>query len=233
MTISSYGIEREQIMKKEYLTIPFNLNIKQSQSIVNSSKNIIERLKKNTLLVDAVENKEIETLINEKIDSVIYESFNLTNNDIALLNDGINYSLDLFHRQEKSIALYPVLQEQAVKYGETISTELNDFLDGQDLFANTTVYNVNRFTPLMMIKLSFANKSKKVVTSKELIDDELKKIDAHLWEEESSNIYFRKKLNYKAGDDIYIIRPNQRRFWSQSMALEDASELILEILNRN
>jgi len=42
-----------------------------------------------------------------------------------------------------------------------------------------------------------------------------------------------KKLNYKTGDDIYIIRPNQRRFWSQSMALEDASELILEILNGN
>ncbi len=233
MTISSYGIEREQIMKNEYLTIPFNLNTKQSQSVANSSKYIIERLKEKSLLIDAIENKEIETLINEKIDSVIYESFNLTNNDIALLNDGINYSLDLFHRQEKSIALYPVLQEQAIKYGETISTELNNFLEGQDLFANATVYSINRFTPLMMLKLSFTNKQKEVVSSKEFIDDELKNIDAHLWEEKSSNIYFRKKLNYKTGDDIYIIRPNQRRFWSQSMALEDASELILEILNGN
>ncbi len=39
-----------------------------------------------------------------------------------------------------------------------------------------------------------------------------------------------KKLNYSIGNDIYIIRPNQRRFWSKSMALEDASELINEIL---
>ncbi len=139
--------------------------------------------------------------------------------------------MDLFHKQEKSIALYPVLQEQTTEYGKTISAKLNEFLDSQDLFANATIYNISRFTPLMTIKLSFSKKQKEVVTSQEFVDGELEKIDQHLWEEKSSNIYFRKKLNYKTGDDIYIIRPNQRRFWSQSMALEDATELILEILN--
>ena len=150
-----------------------------------------------------------------------------------MINDGINYSLDLFHKQEKSISLHPVLQEQTTEYGKKISAELNEFLDSQDLFANATVYKINRYTPLMMIKLSFAKKQKEIIATKEFVDDELKKIDQYLWEEKSSNIYFRKKLNYKTGDDIYIIRPNQRRFWSQSMALEDASELILEILNGN
>ena len=70
-------------------------------------------------------------------------------------------------------------------------------------------------------------------SAKEFVDKELKQVDQQLWEKKASNIYFRKKLNYKTGNDIYIIRPNQRRFWSQSMALEDASELILEILNGN
>jgi len=126
------------------------------------------------------------------------------------------------------------LPKQVKEYGKLIGAELSEFLDGQDLFANVTLYNtINRSTPLMMIKLSFAKKQKKVVASKEFVDFELKKIDQHLWEEKASNIYFRKKLNYKTGDDIYIIRPNQRRFWSKSMALEDATELILEILNRN
>jgi hypothetical protein len=120
-----------------------------------------------------------------------------------------------------------------VEYTESIVDELNDFLESEDLFANATVYDINHFTPLMMIKLSIANKQKEVFYAEELLDDELKKIDQYLWEEKASNIYFRKKLNYKTGDDIYIIRPNQRRFWSQSMALEDASELILEILNKN
>jgi hypothetical protein len=85
----------------------------------------------------------------------------------------------------------------------------------------------------MMIKISFNEKKNKTFQSNEFIDEELKKLDKHLWEEKATNIFFRKKLNYKTGNDIYIIRPNQQRFWSQSMALEDASELILEILNEN
>ncbi len=223
LTTSSWGIERDVVKHKELFEAPFLLEQLDKKQKNNIIEKFDERIyKKNFYTVD----KSIENELNEIILNY------LSANDKFIVQHLLN-NIDLFHKQEKSIALYPVLQEQAIKYGETISTELNDFLEGQDLFANATVYSINRFTPLMMIKLSFANKQKKVVTSKELINDELKKIDVHLWEEKASNIYFRKKLNYKTADDIYIIRPNQRRFWSQSMALEDAAELILEILNGN
>jgi N-6 DNA Methylase len=228
MVASSWGIERERASFEELLSIPFLLSDEQQISkIAEKVSSIITKEKTLT---------ELNTIIRDEkyIDNIIFkEIFNLSEREITTINDVLSYSLDLFESQEKSKALYPVLQEQTTEYGKTISAELNDFLEGQDLFANATVYNINRFTPLMMIKLSFAKKQKEVIMSKEFIDDELKKIDQYLWEEKSSNIYFRKKLNYKTGDDIYIIRPNQRRFWSQSMALEDASELILEILNGN
>jgi type I restriction-modification system DNA methylase subunit len=233
MTISSYGIEREQIMKNEYLSIPISLSDEQSLKLKKATTEILSKFKLKKFLNNSFENQEIETYINDNIDKVVYESLDLNVNEINLLSDSINYNIDLFHKQEKSIALYPVLQNQPTEYAEIITSELNDFLNGQDLFANATIYNINRFTPLMMIKVSFVKKQKKVVTSKEFVDDELKKIDQHLWEEKSNSIYFRKKLNYKTGDDIYIIRPNQRRFWSKSMAVEDAQELILEILNGN
>lgn len=225
---SSWGIERERIQPNEILLLPYLIedkNINKVTVISTLVDKIIESEK--TGKINGISN--IEKEINEKI-------FNLLNLDYRqrrLITDTITYNLDLLENKEKSIALYPVLQGQTTGYGQTLSTELNEFLEGQDLFTNTTIYSISRFTPLMMIKLSFAKKQKEVVTSKEFIDDELKKIDQHLWEEKSSNIYFRKKLNYKIGDDIYIIRPNQRRFWSKSMAIEDASELILEILNGN
>lgn len=233
MTISSYGIEREQIMKNEYLSIPINLNEEQSSNIIKTTQDILIKLETKDFLDNTFENQELETFIDENINKVIYESFNLTLNEINLINDNITYSIDLFHNKEKSVALYRVLLNQLMEYANIITTELNTFLDGQDLFVNATVYDINLFTPLMMIKLSFDNKSKGIVTSKESLDNELKNLDKHLWEEKASNIYFRKKLNYKTGNDIYIIRPNQRRFWLQSMAIEDASELIIEILNGN
>ena len=83
----------------------------------------------------------------------------------------------------------------------------------------------------MMIKLSFGVSESGVIKSKENLDEELRQLDKVLWRKKATNIYFRKKLNYKTGNEIFIVRPNQRRFWTQSMAIEDASELILEILN--
>jgi len=140
--------------------------------------------------------------------------------------------LDLFENKEKSLALYPVLPEQPIEYGKIISEELNGFLDSQDLFINATIFNnINRNSPLMMIKLTHEKIKRDIKFSDEKLDDELKKIDEQLWEKKALGIYFRKKLNYSKGNEIFIIRPNQRRFWSKSMALEDASELILEMLN--
>ncbi len=231
MTISSYGIEREQIMKNEYLSIPINLNDGQSLKIKKATTQVLSKLKAKSFLGNSIENKELENFISKNIDRVIYESLNLDINEINLINDSINYNVDLFHKQEKSIALYPVLQEQTTEYGTTISAELNEFLESHDLFANATIYTINRFSPLMLIKISHDEKKEEITLSNEFVDDQLKEIDKSLWDRKSQNIYFRKKLNYKVDNDIYIIRPNQRRFWSQSVALEDASELILEFLN--
>lgn len=228
MVASSWGIERERASFEELLLIPFLLSDKQQISRIVESINSIIAKEKTLTEQDAIYKSE------KIIDNIILNSIlNLNQREISIINDVLDYNLGLFESQEKSIALYPVLQEQTVEYGKTISNELNDFLEGQDLYVNTTVYNISRFHPLMMIKLSFDQKSKEVIKSPEFVEVELKEIDKSLWEKKSQNIYFRKKLNYKTGDDIYIIRPNQRRFWSKSMALEDASELILEILNEN
>jgi hypothetical protein len=224
LTSSSWGIERDRIVLTEYLSFPYaELDLDALKKIRFSDVSF----ETNVSLV----NQRKRNFDFRYWESKINKLYNISANDILRIKDTITLSVDLFHKQEKSIALYPVLQGETTEYGKTIRAELNDFLEGQGLFANATVYKLNRAAPLMMIKLSFTKEQKEIITSEEPVDAALKKIDRHLWEKKSSNIYFRKKLNYKTGDDIYIIRPNQRRFWSQSMALEDATELILEILN--
>lgn len=223
LTTSSWGIERDVVKHKELFDAPYlleQLNEKQKEHIV---KLFDEKLYSKDFYTV---NKSVENEINEIILSCLSE------NEQYIVQHLLN-TIELFHKQEKSVSLYPITEIQVKEYSELISQEINDFLDGQELYANLTVYNISRFTPLMMVKLTFDKRKKEITTSKEFVDEELKKLDQHLWEKKSSSIYFRKKMNYKTGDDIYIIRPNQRRFWSQSVALEDASELILEILNGN
>lgn len=227
---NSWGIERERIKPNEIYEFPIINNNVIYNKLITLHKKIESKIKTAILKGLEVDNSNLETNIN----NLVYQLYNIDSNEKKSINNFINFSTSLFLKQEKSKALFPALQEQINTFSLLISKELNNFTEGQDLFANATTYNnINRFNPLMMIKISFEKKKSEIFQSNEFIDEELKKIDKHLWEEKATNIYFRKKLNYKTGNDIYIIRPNQRRFWSQSIALEDASELILEILNEN
>ena len=227
LTSSSWGVERDRIVLTEYLNFPYSELDLNSLEKINFAETSFE--KESSLL-----NQKQKLFDFQNWEKIINKQYKITDNDVTRIFDTVSLSIDLFHKQEKSIALYPVQKNQTAEYAEIIISELNDFLDGQDLFVNATVfYNIGRFTPLMMIKLSHSQTKRDIEISNEQVDDELRKLDKHLWEEKSSNIYFRKKLNYKTDNDIYIIRPNQRRFWSKSMAIEDASELILEILNED
>ncbi|WP_277014929.1 N-6 DNA methylase [Flavobacterium lindanitolerans] len=225
LTSASIGIEREEIKPNELYNLPLFLGLEDFEQLSQLyDKYIVDNILIREQNIGTLEH-QVDNFIFKKLASIRQiESF--------IIEDFISYTLPLLKKNLVEINL-PPNTTNIIGYAKFITDELNDFLEGQDLFINATVYDINRFTPLMMIKLSFDKNLKEVVTSKELIDKELKKLDQHLWEKKSSSIYFRKKLNYKTGDDIYIVRPNQRRFWSQSMALEDASELILEILSGN
>lgn len=226
LTSSSWGVERERVQANEVLALP---------SITESSPKVLEKFE--ILFDKLIDNKKSEMSewnapnnAEEELEKYLFKNIlQLSTNDRLRISDVVNYSLDLFENNQKSQALLPTLSVR--EYSVLIANKLNDFLKGQNLFANATIFNINNFSPLMMVKISFDETKKEIISSKEGVENELKEIDTKLWGEKATNIYFRKKLNYKTGNDIYIIRPNQRRFWSQSMALEDASELILEILN--
>ncbi len=229
MTISSYGIEREQIMKNEYLSIPINLKKSEISIISKLSNEFIEKIKGLDFWNIEEKRNELIDAFSETVEGIINKSFGLNEDEINLLNDALDFSLDLFHAKAKSNALNPVRNIE--DYSSKVSERLNQFLKGQGLFANATIFNTSHFSPLLLMKLTFEENEKDISKSQEDVSQELQKLDKHLWTKQSTNIYFRKKLNYKTGNEIFIIRPNQKRFWTQSMAIEDASELILEILN--
>jgi len=218
---ASIGIEREEIKPNELYRLPFKLSIEDLYKMADIYNGIINT--KNVLTPDLI------TLEN-KIDKYIFNQYKFSVKEQFIINDFIDYKVPLLIKRYDN-SLNSVISQQINDYSKVLLNEINDFLKNQDLFANATVFNLNRFSPLMMIKISFSKTKEKIIESKENIENELRIIDKKLWKEKATNIYFRKKLNYKIDNDIYIIRPNQRRFWSQSMALEDASELILEILN--
>ncbi|MEO2070424.1 MAG: N-6 DNA methylase [Zunongwangia sp.] len=226
MISSSWGIEREQIFMDEVMDTPAIiklLNDKSTNKINKYFDKIVNGIKSDFMKKD---NSNLE----KKIDNILLkEVLGMSEREMIIINDTLDYSLDLFENKQKSQALLPVVNVS--DYATRISSELNEFLENQNLACNASIFKMAHFSPLMMIKLSFSSEKSELIISKEDLNDELKSLDKILWQKKATNIYFRKKLNYKRDNEIFIIRPNQRRFWTQSMAIEDASELVLEILN--
>lgn len=220
---SSWGIEREQIMSNEFLSLPYLFDETKMMVKLSSKIDDVISIKKSNEI-----NQDISHLEKE-IDQIIYNDIlKLTPDEQIIIQDTLDYSLDLFEKQEKSLAIFPVINIE--DYINRLAKELNNWLADVDLTVSTTIYNINRNCPLYMVKISFGDEQKPVFKSNENVFDELKRLDRKLWKEEAQNLYFRKKLNYYDGDDVYIIKPNQRRFWSQTAAMEDSKTLIVEIL---
>ncbi|WP_309608778.1 N-6 DNA methylase [Flavobacterium sp.] len=223
---SAWGLKYDDILDNELYSLPniFDfLNKEVKKNLLTLIDTIISIKKSNEV------NQGIKHL-EEEIDQIIYNDvLKLSKDEQIIIQDTLNYGLNLFEKQEKSQAVFPVINSE--DYTNRLSKELNDWLDDVNLKVSTTIYDINRNCPLYMVKISFGNEQKPVFESKENIYDELKRIDKSLWEEEGQNLYFRKKLNYYDGNDVYIIKPNQRRFWSQTVAMEDSKSLLVEILN--
>ena len=219
LATSSWGIERDVVKYKELFQVRYlfdQLNDDDKSYLLSCFGEIVV----------AKKNWQDIAQIRQKVDDFIYDKLGT---DYASLVKDTLMRIDLFQKQEKSIALLPI--QNNLDYVKQICLTLNSFVDGQGLFVNGTTYTTQQHSPLDMAKISFGKENQEIVQSELDVQKELKKIDKHLWEEKGGGIYFRKKLNYYDGDSIYIIRPNQRRFWTQSMAMQDASDLIIEILN--
>ncbi len=223
---SSWGIERERIKLNELVLLPAIIDNLDEEILTNLSL-IIDKI---ILIKKSNEVDQDISHLEKQIDQIIYNDIlNLTKDEQIIIQDTLDYSLDLFEKQEKSKAVFPV--NDIAIYSKRVTKELNEWLDEVDLKVSVTHYEINRNCPLFLVKLSFGNRQNETVFSNEDIYNELKTLDKKLWNKEAQNLYFRKKLNYFEGDDVYIVKPNQRRFWSETAAMEDSKSLLVEILN--
>jgi hypothetical protein len=83
-----------------------------------------------------------------------------------------------------------------------------------------------------LVVLSF-DENKKNIDVKKASDlaPALKILNKYSLQQTGQNIYVRKQYRYYDNDRIYLIKPNQKRFWTRSQAMDDAMSLILEIAN--
>lgn len=254
LTASNWGIEREIVKPNEYLDLPdlcFSLPSKTKEQIVNHVDEIITLRKKEpkqegkpkkpshpSLFDDSNQNQiDIEAQINQiekKIEVAFWEALKLSETDKVLIKDLLDYQLDAFQSGQKSKAYKPCEVEDCEAYAQYLCNTINDFLCyTPELTVWASVFKIDKRTPLNVVILQL-NREKSAGFIQTIdgrdINPILKDLERHSYEEHSESIYYRKFFRYYSDDVVYIVKPNEKRFWTRSLGLNDADEIILEIL---
>jgi hypothetical protein len=231
----SWGIEREQIQPNEMLAlpaIPFEISEKLIEKLTNHVDDILSELKKE-IFIDETRVSEIE----KEIDKIIYKALNLTKREQYLIEDVFDYGIDLFQEGANSPAYSPLSQnnKELIAYLKILSEDINEHFNISDTRVWTAIWEMPAAIPIQLVSIHFTNEHKPGYVHKFSNSDELNKlirvIDKHSYKKHSASVYFRKVYRYYERDILYIIKPNEKRFWSRSRAMQDSSSILLEIAN--
>lgn len=214
------GIEREEIKKTDIENIPFILNDNDLKYLAQVYEKYI---KQNTVVNNLTE-------MESEIDDYILDRYNVSEYDKFLIEDFLKITKKLMMKDTEQISKC-VQVEEVHSYIEVLCSSLNEFISSQQIVANGTMFSFNNYTPLVIVKIVFESSCREIVHSAVSVRKELEEINSYLWAKKSGSVYFRKKLNYYVDNAVYLIRPNRQYYWTKSTALDDASGLIIDVLN--
>ncbi|MDR2679439.1 MAG: N-6 DNA methylase, partial [Tannerella sp.] len=225
LSASSWGIEREQIMFNEYLELPaFFRDGQNLQDVANLFDELTVELKRDFPNIHSVKDREKE--INNALTGII----GLSKKEQIMVEDTLKYSLDLFEQGADSVGFHRTLKDENKAYARMICEELNDSLQHAPFKVSATVYDVQIKDPLNLVILSFDKKKRNIAVKRASgLASALKTLNEYSLQQTGQNIYVRKQYRYSDGDRIYLIKPNQKRFWTRSQAMDDAASLFVEI----
>ena len=230
LTTSSWGIEREQITSVEVLNIPSpfdGLSAEARDIIVNCFNSLYSESSKAVL--NTIEIKKLENSVEQEFEKAL----GLSERDVIYVNDTLDYNFGIFQKGINAVGYHRVLPEELSLYANTLQKSLSRLLKGTGLLTKVTSYAGQINEPLQLIALDFGSDREGVQKGSTAdFKDTLCKIDKYLWKRQSESVYMRKTLKYYDGSHAYVIKPNQKRFWSRMQAFDDAASIVNDFLNQ-
>jgi hypothetical protein len=228
LTASEWGIKTPRVLLKELKALP---SILSASDVVNKLAKLGREIKEIICTPFFDSHHRTISEIEAEASLIISEFFALTEKDKILIADLLD-RYKLYINGIKSPLLSNITLPESKAYAKILTEDLNNFMSRSKLVANANVYDVQKFDPLNMVVIEF--ESEKInIEEKPLasLSSSLKEIDKYLLQEKAQSIYVQKQIRHYEANRIYIIKPNQKRFWTRSQAFEDASSIIEEILS--
>ena len=152
----------------------------------------------------------------------------LTKNEKILFEDILNYRIEELSKGEQAeVNIKKVSATQLKEFGKVLCNGLNSIYKTDE----------RQFNPLEPIQTKAYTCYPFSYSGNEYVNEEVQKLSerdiARLIEKEQGTAYYRRVLKiYQSQEEkFYLIKPNTLRHWLKSVALRDASEIMIDLIN--
>jgi hypothetical protein len=229
LTSSSWGVERDELFTQDLSRLPIPTPNAENANLVSKIVGIEQQLRTST----SAEHQNVK----HQLDEAVFELYSLDQTEKVLVEDGVNLTINLRMEREASIALSKPTLNELKLYALQLIGVIQPFL--QTLRERALVADVLEVSksPLQVVKFSFVpapGRAQIVQTTQvQELKAVLNRIAEQLPQQFADRIYTRRDLRIYTGQDIYIIKPAQKRYWSRSAGLNDADLILSEHLRVN
>ncbi len=237
LTNSSFGIDRQRIQGNHLLelpSLPYHFSDETIIAIAEEYDSISLKMKETNAnnLLKSINDRKIHEIENH-IDDLIFDEItrlNLINeDDKVLINDLINYSLDWYlnkNNDKINYAIKSVTVDELKSYSEMLLNQLPNKLQTN---IRVEYYDTIQSIPLKIVAIKL-NQSENAITK--IVDTEFNKllirINKYVIKEYSESIFFRREFEYFENNTILLIKPNEKKFWSKSIAISDSEKIFVQ-----
>ena len=227
LTCSVWGVERDDILKDDLVKLPLRIPDKGSEAYINLLSiydNIIQ---------SKTTNKEQLEILTAKIDNIFLNLLEINDKERKLIEDTIRFTINYFQKKDESIAVEPVSLEMLCGYASQSLSLLNSTAKENGSVFNSKIYFGNRGLKVVLFSLEnemdvtqveVTNNSEEL---NKLLDDILKRLRA----KKNENILLRKITRIYDGTRVFIVKPNERRYWTSIEAYRDTDEMLSEVFD--
>lgn len=257
-TTANWGVWHDEIhLKDELLQLP--ICFPKTEALKNRIVKIVEELQTYDPLIEDLYNNtgitesEIRTKrqnLEKHLDQAIFKLYGLGEAEIDLVRDMCDINLDFFYLRDKSEAVKPVVKTNLEKnYGSPpkfpkspIGDYIKVFIKGWSSYLDEgTKFYWQFYLPIesnSMVAVVFSVRDvsdeiiQGILNKQEGWTDVLRRLDKALLQPISSSVYTDGLVRAVTDDEIIVIKRNEKRLWTKSMAREDAEATIVQAMKR-
>jgi type I restriction-modification system DNA methylase subunit len=182
----------------------------------------------------------------KKLDQIVFDGLKFNESEKLLVEDLFNYTLLDFKGKDNSAGRHSTTRKTEFELKEycEIFIKVIKAGFGQDKKIRATIFQENdkNHFPIRMIAihLDTANSNEEINIDKcgdDVFWDRLNKLNESLMENESEsgNIFYQRVVRIYSNENgiptIYFIKPDQKRYWLRSQAVNDADEVAADIVS--